>query len=149
MMNAKRLSSIYWVEAVATTLFVLNWSLKKLVAGMTPYEAWYDKKPVVHHLRPFGCIAHVKRTSPNLKKHDDRSCAMVFVGYEQGTKGYRVFDHSTHRISMSHNVVFDEYAQWNWKENDVDDLMWGTFTIEYSIDHEISVVDGTAEQKGG
>jgi hypothetical protein len=27
--------------------------------------------------------------------------------------------------------------------------MWGTFTIEYSIDHEISVVDGTAEQEQG
>jgi transposase InsO family protein len=44
MMKAKRLSSIFWAEAVATTLFVLNWSLKKLLAGMTPYEAWYDKK---------------------------------------------------------------------------------------------------------
>jgi hypothetical protein len=62
---------------------------------MTPYEAWYGKKPIVHHLRTFGCIAHVKNMFPNMKKLDDRSSAMVFVDYERRTKRYQVYDPST------------------------------------------------------
>jgi hypothetical protein len=31
-----------------------------------PYEVWNGKKPSVHHLRNFGCVAYVKDTSPHL-----------------------------------------------------------------------------------
>jgi hypothetical protein len=70
-----------------TTVYVLNISLTKGVARKTPYEACHGRKPSVHHLRTFGCVAYVKNTSPNLKKLDDRSRPMIFVGYEHGTKG--------------------------------------------------------------
>jgi hypothetical protein len=82
MMKAKEMSSIFWAEAVAMTLYVFNRLPMKVVEGMTPYETWYGKKLVVHHLCMFGCIAHVRNTSPNPKKLDDRRCAMVFIGYE-------------------------------------------------------------------
>jgi hypothetical protein len=61
-------------------MYVLNRSPTKGVVGKTLYEAWHGRKPVVHHLRTFGCIAYVKDTSPNLKKLDDRSHPMIFVG---------------------------------------------------------------------
>jgi hypothetical protein len=121
MMKSKRLPGIFWAEAVATAVYVLNRLPTKGVAGMTPYEAWYGKKPVVHHLCTFGYIAHVKNSSPNLKKLDDRSRAMVFVGYEQGTKGYWVYDPLTGRVCVSRDVVFDEQAQWDWKDNDANE----------------------------
>jgi hypothetical protein len=31
----------------------------------------------VQHLRMFGCVVHVKNTTPNLKKLEDRSTPMV------------------------------------------------------------------------
>jgi hypothetical protein len=46
----------------------------------------------VHHFHMFGSVAYVKDTTPILRKLDDRSRAMIFVGYESGTKGYRVYD---------------------------------------------------------
>jgi hypothetical protein len=110
MMKAKGLSRMFWAEAEATIVYVLNQSPTKRGAGMTPYEAWYGKKSAMHHLRMFGCVAYVKETSPNLKKMDDRSHAMIFVGYESDTKGYWVYDPSTRRVRVSHNVVFDEHA---------------------------------------
>ncbi|OAE24027.1 hypothetical protein AXG93_4079s1160 [Marchantia polymorpha subsp. ruderalis] len=55
---------------------------------MTPYEAWHKKKPAVHFMHTFGCIAHVKKTRPHAKKLDDKSIKMVFVGYELGSNGY-------------------------------------------------------------
>jgi transposase InsO family protein len=108
MMKAKGLLGISWGEVVATAVDILNRSSTKGVARMAPYEAWYGKKPVVHHLRTFGYIAYVKNTSPNLKKLDDRSHTIVFIGYERGTKGYRVYDPSTGRVHVPRDVVFDE-----------------------------------------
>jgi hypothetical protein len=80
MLKAKGLPGMFWAEAVAAAMYVLNRSPTKGVVGKTLYEAWHGRKPVVHHLQTFGCIAYVKDTSPNLKKLDDRSHPMIFVG---------------------------------------------------------------------
>lgn len=86
MMKAKGMPSFFRGEAVATAVYILNRSFTRAVDGKTPYEAWHGDKPSVEHLRVFGCVAHAKVTKPGLKKLDDRSVAMVFIGYEQGSK---------------------------------------------------------------
>ncbi|OAE35830.1 hypothetical protein AXG93_4225s1340 [Marchantia polymorpha subsp. ruderalis] len=86
--NAERLLG----EAVNTAVFILNRLWMKALHNMTPYEAWEGKKPAVHFMRTFGCIVHVKVTRLHAKKFDDKSIKMVFVGYEPGSKGYRVYD---------------------------------------------------------
>jgi hypothetical protein len=63
----------------------------------TPFEAWHGKKLSVSHLRFFGCVAHVKLVGPGLNKLADRSSKMVFIGYESGSKGYRLFDPTKYR----------------------------------------------------
>jgi hypothetical protein len=75
---------------------------------MTPFEAWYGKKPVAHQLRTFGCVAYVRNSSSNLKKLDDRSQPMVFIGYERGTKGYHVYDPISQQVRVTRDIVFDE-----------------------------------------
>jgi hypothetical protein len=50
---------------------------------------------------------------------------------------------------VSHGVVFDEQAQWKWREDDgagkpVDD----TFTIEYIVTHDILVAKDTGAEAG-
>jgi hypothetical protein len=55
----------------------------------------------------------MKITTPNPKKLDDRSCRTIFVGYEAGSKAYRLYDPSTRRVHVSRDVIFDEAAQWN------------------------------------
>lgn len=99
---------------MATAVFILNSSYTRSVNGKTPYEVWHGKKPAVHYLRVFGCIAYVKNTRPGLKKLDDRSTKMVFIGYEEGSKAYRVYDPLTKRVYASRDVVFDEAASWDW-----------------------------------
>jgi hypothetical protein len=73
MLKAKSLSRIFWGEAIAMAIYVLNWCPTKGVIGKTPYEAWHGRKPTVHHLHSFGCVAHVKNAMLNVKKLDDRS----------------------------------------------------------------------------
>ena len=123
----------FWGEAVTTAVFVLNRSFTRSVDGRTPYEAWHGTKPKVHFLRVFGCRAHAKITTPNLKKVDDRSKPMVMLGYEPGGKAYRLYDPTTKRVHVSRDVIFDESAGWDWSnDNMVEDYGGGEFTIEYS-----------------
>ena len=95
LLKAKKVPDEFWGEAVSSAVFILNRSPTKSVDGMTPFEAWHGRKPDVHYMRTFGCMAHVRETRPGLKKLDDRSRPMIFVGYEPGTKGYRAYDPAT------------------------------------------------------
>jgi transposase InsO family protein len=80
MLKAKNLPSMFWGEAVTTAVYLLNRSSSKSVGGKMPYELWTGNAPGVQHLRTFGYVAHVRTTTPHLKKLDDRSRRMIFVG---------------------------------------------------------------------
>jgi hypothetical protein len=105
MLKAKQVPNKFWGEAVLTAAFILNRCFTRSIDAMTPYEVWHGKKPDVHFLRVFGCVGHVKITRPHLQKLDDRSCLMVFIGYETGLKAYRLFDPSTRRVDVSRDVL--------------------------------------------
>jgi len=51
-------------------------------------------------------------TTLNLRKLDDRSRRMIFVGYEPGSKAFHAYDPTTRHIHISRDIVFDEAAQW-------------------------------------
>jgi len=113
MLKTMRVPPEFWGEAVCTAVYILNRCPTKSLNKKTPFEAWHGKKPNVSHLRTFGCVAHVKTVGPGLKKMSDRSKKMVFIGYESGTKGYRVFDPSTKKLVISRDVIFDEKQPWD------------------------------------
>jgi hypothetical protein len=96
--------------------------MSKSTRGKTPYELWTRSKPAVSHLIVFGCVAHVKNTRPHLKKLEDRSHPMIFVGYEPGSAAYRCYDPNTKRVHISRDVVFDEEAMWKWSEDQAANL---------------------------
>jgi len=110
LMKAKGLPAEFWGEAVSTAVFILNRSPTKALKGQTPYEAWHGRKPSVAFMRTFGCVAHAKNTKPGLGKLEDRSTKMVFLGYEEGSKAYRLYDPASGKVVVSRDVVFDEAA---------------------------------------
>jgi hypothetical protein len=114
MLKAMKVPTKFWGEAVLTAVYVLNRSPTRSLQGVTPFEAWYKRKPKVSHLRTFGCVANVKLTGPGLNKLSDRSSKMVFIGYESGTKGYRFFDPSTGKLVISRDVIFEENQACDW-----------------------------------
>jgi hypothetical protein len=46
----------------------------------------------VSFLRTFECIGHVKNTTLFISKLEDRSTPMVLLGYEEGSKAYKMYD---------------------------------------------------------
>jgi hypothetical protein len=110
MLKAKGLPGWLWGEAVNAAVYVLNRCLTKSVDGMTPFEAWHRRKPVVHHLRTFGCVVYVWNMMLQLKKLEDRGRKMIFISFESGSKVYRPYDPITKHVHVTHDVVFNEQA---------------------------------------
>jgi hypothetical protein len=117
MLKASGLPGSFWGEVVSTIVYLLNRTITKGNGGKTPYELWHGRTPTVHQLHTFGCVAHVKSTGPKIKKLDDRSKPMIFVGYEPSMKAYRVYDPASRRVHLSRDIVFDEEAHWSWSDN--------------------------------
>lgn len=90
MLQESGLGKQYWAEAANTAVYLKNLSPTKAVKGSTPEEAWTSKKVNIGHLRVFGCLAYA--IVENCKKLDSRNKKFIFVGYCEGTKGYRLID---------------------------------------------------------
>ncbi|GJZ25712.1 zinc finger, CCHC-type containing protein [Tanacetum coccineum] len=116
MMKATNMPQNFWAEAVRHAIYILNSVPTKALEDITPYEAIKRRKPNLEKLRVFGCIAYAKVPSQRLTKLDDRSSRMVYLGNEQGSKAYRLFDPTTQKICVSRDVKFKENETWDWKE---------------------------------
>ncbi|KAJ4820349.1 polyprotein [Rhynchospora pubera] len=114
MLKSKNLPNLFWAEAVATAVYLLNLSPTKAVMNRTPYEAWFERKPIVSHLRIFGCVAYTLVNSHSRKKLDAKSEKCIFIGYCIQSKGYRLYNPETQKIIISRNVMFDENTSWRW-----------------------------------
>jgi hypothetical protein len=147
---------VFWEKQSAG--YLLNRAPTKALNNMIPYEAWHGKNPKVSHLRTFGCMAHVKVTALNLKKLSDRSRKMVFIGYESGTKEYRLFDLSTNRLVVRRDVIFEENVPWECsnKGGSADQQLTDSFIVEYevtgqnpTIAQEVEVAGSPSTNQGG
>jgi transposase InsO family protein len=111
LLKQRGMHDVFWGEAVVTAVYILNRSPTKALNGKTSYEAWHGRKPVVSHSRVFGCLAFGNELG-HIGKLDDRSTLVVFIGYVEGSKAYRIIDPGTQRVRTTRDVVFDEWRGW-------------------------------------
>ncbi|MCO5551291.1 hypothetical protein L7F22_004790 [Adiantum nelumboides] len=75
---------------------------------MTPFQAYYGRKPTVSHFRVFGCSAFVHIPKEKRQKLDFKSRKSLFLGYSAESDAYRLYDLDTRTTTVSRDVVFDE-----------------------------------------
>ena len=125
-------------------MFILNRAPTKALKGKTPFEAWYGRKPSMSFLRTFGCISHIRKMMLNLTKLEDRSTLMVFLGYVEGTKAYRLYDPRGDKVLVSRVVVFDEKVAWDWNSPSMGEA--GGFTNTFIVEHLVIHSGGDAAE---
>jgi len=108
MLQHSGMSKGFWGEAIRTSVHVLNRSPRKGLDWKTPYEVLFGRIPEVSYLRVFGCRAWVHTHKDQKKKWDPTSKPMVFVGYELGSRAYRLWNPASRSIVISASVRFDE-----------------------------------------
>lgn len=120
-------------------MHILNRAPMRALCGVIPYEAWHWRNPDVSYLRTFGYTTFVKKVGPGDTKLSDRAAPMVFVGYEDGSKVYRVYDTATHKLHVTRDFVFDDGRPWSCETAPADAIAAAThaapstFTVEYTV----------------
>jgi hypothetical protein len=109
MLHSAGLSLGFWECAVDTAVHTYNRTPTRTIGWCTPHELWTDGHvPDVSYFRIFGCKAYVHTTEDKRKKLNPRSIEMTLIGYEPGSKGYRLWNSHTRSIVLSCNVTCDE-----------------------------------------
>ncbi|MCO5571578.1 hypothetical protein L7F22_025322 [Adiantum nelumboides] len=98
----------YWAEACNTAVYIQNCSPTHALQDMTPFQAYYGRKPTVSHFRVFGCLAFVHIPKEKRQKLDFKSRKLLFLGYSAESDAYRLYDPDTRTTTVSRDVVFDE-----------------------------------------
>jgi len=70
---------------------------------------------------------------------------MVFLGYVEGTKAYRLYDPCEDKVLISHDVVFDEKAAWDWSSSNTGEV--GGFTSTFVVEHLVIHGGGDAGEE--
>lgn len=75
-----KLAKKWWAEAALTANYLSN-RVPQRGHDVTPYEAFYGKRPDVSHLRTFGCEAWAYTPGDVRRKMQPRACKGTFLGY--------------------------------------------------------------------
>lgn len=106
MLLAADMHKNLWAEATATATRVYNVS-PRLQTRKTPWELFYGVKPDISYLRTFGCEVWSQPPEVHRKKLDGKSQKGKFLGFEEGTKGWRILL-KTGQIVVRRNCRFFE-----------------------------------------
>ena len=102
------LSNSFWIYAVKAKLHTYNVTPIKRADYKTLKELWSGIKPNISHLQVFRCLAWVHILKKRRHKLEPKSQAMIFIRYEDGSKGYIFWDAAHQHFKMSHDVKFEE-----------------------------------------
>ena len=111
MMSHASLRNQFWAEALNTSVYVRNRCPTSALDGVTPYECLFKQKPDVGNLHVFGCVSYVHISDGQHTKLEVKSRKSIFIGYPEGTKGYKLFDPSSGKFIRSRDVIFQERNQ--------------------------------------
>jgi len=90
MLNNYNLSKSLWVEALKTTMYILNYVPAKAIPR-TPFELLKGWKPSLKHICIWGCPSEVRIYNSQEKKLDPMTISGYFIGYVERSKSYRFY----------------------------------------------------------
>lgn len=108
MLKCQSLPNYFWSEVVICAADVTNKCPTKALS-ITPFEAWYDRKPFMAHFKVFGCL-HILLFLLISMGSEVIKPSSVFPGYASKSKVYRLYHPPSQKIIISHNVIFVEDA---------------------------------------
>ncbi|XP_066139155.1 uncharacterized protein [Euwallacea fornicatus] len=98
----------FWGEAIVTANYLQN-RLPTKSKQKTPFELWHKIESDVSNLQIFGSKVYVHIPKELIKdKFDKKAETMMFVGYSEKSKAYRLLNVYTERIKISRSVVFPD-----------------------------------------
>lgn len=75
-------------------------------SGLTPYEAWTGRKPIIKYFKRFGCRSYFLDSRPSRGKLEPRGMSGIFLGYSEESKEYRIWLTNEKKIIITRDVKF-------------------------------------------
>jgi hypothetical protein len=75
-----------------------------MLIDMTPHEVCSSSNPSLSHLKVFGCDTFVHVPKKNRINIDQKEVKCIIIGYKEGMKGYKLWDHALRKI------VYNQYV---------------------------------------
>jgi hypothetical protein len=126
MLRMTKLPKSFWVEAVQTTCYLINWSPLVPLDFDIPERVWTREDASYAHLKVFGCKTFAHMPKKQRLKLDDKATPCIFVGYGDAEFGYKLWDPKKKKMIRSQDVVFHENE--NIKDFEKSDKL--KFTVE-------------------
>uniref|UniRef100_A0AAV1V5Y8 Integrase catalytic domain-containing protein n=1 Tax=Peronospora matthiolae TaxID=2874970 RepID=A0AAV1V5Y8_9STRA len=108
LLHHAKLEKCFWAEAAMTAIYIKNRLPSPKIDHKTPVEIVYKSKPSVKHMRVFGCRAFILTPREKRLKWDPKAREGMFMGYEEASKAYRVYDIEAGQVVISRDITFDE-----------------------------------------
>ena len=108
MLHSKELPLSLWVEAASTTVHIWNRTVSPQRSDRTPYERMFKQIPDVSYFRVFGSDAYLHIPKKQRSKLEAKSRKLIFVGYDQRGRAYRLWQPKTKRVYIGTDVVIHE-----------------------------------------
>lgn len=93
-----------------TACCLVNQSPSTAIHCKIPKEVWTYQPWDYSNLRIFGCDAYALIPKNQRSKLDPELRKLIFVGYGDGIKGYRLWNPTAHNIIINKDVIFDEFS---------------------------------------
>jgi len=132
MLHARDLPRGLWGEALTTAAYIRNRCPAAALRGRTPEEMWTGNVPDISNMRIFGCKAYVHVPKEKRNKLEAKAVECRFIGYCEGTKGWRFYEARTRRLVKSRDAIFLEEA--SAKISDGDGTKPGTSHSTHLLD---------------
>lgn len=137
------LPKCYWAEATHMAVYILNRSISA-AHGEIPEELFTGKRVDLSNIKLFGSPVMVHVPAEKRKKWDRKSERMIFVGFDDDTKGYRCINRNNGKLTISRDVIFHEIMQ--MESINVTDDNDSVRDTEVKNDESIIDVDSSDEQ---
>ena len=78
-----------------------------------PHEIYSCMKPSVFHLKVFSSVTYEQVPIQHITKLEDRNKKYIFIGYDEKSKAYKLFDPINKKVVVSRDVHVEESMAWN------------------------------------
>jgi hypothetical protein len=102
-----------WGLCMEAANYLRNRSPNASLGGKTPYEAFYNAKPDVSHLRIIGSLVYTHIPKEKRLKHESHTNLGIFVGYTDTDRLIKIYDPLKRTIKSYRDVVIDETLRWS------------------------------------
>lgn len=99
----------FWVKAFLIAIHLINRLPAPTLANQTPYFKLLNLVSDYNLWRIFGCSWFPLMRPYNPHKLTYRSKKCIFLNYGSNHRGYHCLDTLTHRVYISHHVLFNEF----------------------------------------